>query len=213
VMNRVCVARLPRTSLVEPTVVVVSRLVLTGGSHHRLHEELTEAGGYLTESGFRRADRLSDLKGWLLEGRYDRLDDGAFEVLANRFDRSQKNIMSAVDARSKDRLKSLDNILGRRCEREVADITEILHSLKSSLQEELKKETMPEQLEMTFSEEEKRQVRRDRRALEDRLARIDGEIELETRSIESRYASPSDHTFPVAVVFVVPEGWKQGVSA
>jgi ERCC4-related helicase len=211
VMNRVCVARLPGVALKELGVIVVSRLVLTGGSHHRLHEELTEAGGYLTESGFRRAERISDLKEWLAEGRYERLDDGAFDELANRFDRSEKNIMSAVDARSKDRLKSLNSILGRRCEREISDITDILQNLKSSLQQELKKETMPEQLEMTFSEEEKRQVRRDRRALEDRLARIDGEIELETRSIESRYASPSDHTFPVAVIFVVPEGWRQGV--
>ena len=93
------------------------------------------------------------------------------------------------------------------------DITDILQNLKSSLQEELKKETMPEQLEMEFSEEEKRQVRRDRRALEDRLTRIDGEIELERQTIEARYASPADHTFPVAVIFVVPEGWHQGMSA
>jgi superfamily II DNA/RNA helicase len=212
-MNRVCVAKLPGDVLEGPGVVVVSRFVLTGGSHHRLHEELTEAGGYLTENGFRRAERISDLRRWLAEGRYELIEHADFDELAHRFDRSEKSVLSAVDARSKDRLKSLDNILGRRCEREIRDITDILQNLKSSLQQELKKDAIPEQLEMEFSEEEKRQVRRDRRALEDRLARIDGEIELETQTIEARYASPSDHTFPVAVVFVVPEGWHRGVSA
>ena len=115
VMNRVCVARVPDASLKEPAVVVLSRLVLTGGSHHRLHEELTESGGYLTATGFRRAERLSDLQQWLSEGRYERLDDSAFEELAKRFGRSEKNIMGAVDARSKDRLKFLENTLRRRC--------------------------------------------------------------------------------------------------
>lgn len=213
VMNRVCVVQVPASDLQEPAVVVLSRLVLTGGSHHRLHEELTEAGGYLTETGFRRAERISDLQKWLSEGRYEKLDDDTFDELAQRFDRSEKNITSAVDARSKDRLKNLENTLRRRREGEVADITEILQNLKSSLQEELRKEEMPEQLELGFSEEEKRQLRRDRRSLEDRLTRIDGEIELETRSIEARYASPSDHTFPVAIVFVVPEGWSQEISS
>lgn len=40
-LHRVTVRTLPDDRLEAPAVVVVSRLVITGGNHHRLHEELT----------------------------------------------------------------------------------------------------------------------------------------------------------------------------
>ena len=65
------VRTLPDARIDGPAVAVLSRLVITGGDHHRLHEELTEAGGYLRETGFRREDRVTELRGWLdtLHGR------------------------------------------------------------------------------------------------------------------------------------------------
>ena len=42
-------------------------------------------------------------------------------------------------------------------------------------------------------------------ALETRLARIPDERRMETQAIEARYAKLDDRTFPVAVIFVVPE--------
>jgi superfamily II DNA or RNA helicase len=207
VMNRVCVAKVPTGSLTEPGVVVLSRLVLTGGSHHRLHEELTESGGYLTKSGFRREGGVSILQKWLTEGRFEIIEDDRFTKLSDRFRAVRKNVMGSIDARSKDRLTFLSNTLERRRDREVRDVTEILTNLKKMLETELKKDEMPEQLTLQFSEDERRQLRRDRRALEGRLARLDGELDLERRSVEARYASPTDHTFPVAVIFVIPEDW------
>ena len=44
-LHRVTVRRSADTSLAHPAVAVSSRLVVTGGNHHRLHEELTLAGG------------------------------------------------------------------------------------------------------------------------------------------------------------------------
>ena len=55
-LHRVAVRSLPDGRIEGPAVVVISRLVVTGGNHHRLHEELTEAGGYLRDAGFRRED-------------------------------------------------------------------------------------------------------------------------------------------------------------
>ena len=48
-LHRVTVRTLPDERLEGPAIAVVSRLVITGGNHHRLHEELTEAGGYLRD--------------------------------------------------------------------------------------------------------------------------------------------------------------------
>ncbi|WP_241730159.1 DISARM system SNF2-like helicase DrmD [Pseudomonas sp. SST3] len=66
-MHRVTVRVLPDDRLDAPAVVVVSRLVITGGNHHRLHEELTVSGGYLREQGFKREDGVTRLQAWLDE--------------------------------------------------------------------------------------------------------------------------------------------------
>jgi len=39
------------------------RRFITGGEHHRLQEEFTDAGGYLRETDFRREDRVTELRG------------------------------------------------------------------------------------------------------------------------------------------------------
>lgn len=46
-LHRVTIRSVPDTLLDSPAVAVVSRLVITGGNHHRLHEELTVAGAIL----------------------------------------------------------------------------------------------------------------------------------------------------------------------
>jgi len=80
----------------------------------------------------------------------------------------------------------------------------VLDELEKAIQSELKKEQQPEQLSL-FTEDERTQLRRDIAALEARLARIPDERRMETQAIESRYAKLDDRTFPVAVIFVVPE--------
>ena len=57
-----------------------------------------------------------------------------------------------------------------------------------------------------FTEDERTQLRRDIAALDARLARIPDERKMETEAIEVRYAKLDDRTFPVAVIFIVPEG-------
>ncbi|MNW70160.1 hypothetical protein D3C74_493640 [compost metagenome] len=60
-----------------------------------------------------------------------------------------------------------------------------------------------------FSEDEHTQLRRDKSALEARLARIPVEREQEISAIEARYAAPQDRTFPIAVIFIVPASFAQ----
>lgn len=203
-LNRVTVRTLPDARLDSPAVVVVSRLVITGGNHHRLHEELTEAGGYLRDAGFRREDRVTEVRDWVEASIPGTIPDSLFDALRTRFRKQTDAIMSAVEARSKRRLEFLGNTLQARKQREIKDMTQLLDDLAENLEAELKKAQEPRQLSL-FSEDERTQLRRDRLALEARLRRIPEEREHERSAIEVRHSGLVEHTFPVAVVLLVPK--------
>lgn len=203
-LHRVTVRTVPDAQIDGPAVVVVARLIVTGGNHHRLHEELTVSGGYLRDQAFRREEGVTRVQQWLDEAKPISAAPSLFDVLRTRFDRQQEAILKAVDARSKDRLRFLTNTLQARKQQEIDDIGTVLDELEQAIQSELKKEQQPDQLSL-FTEDERTQLRRDIAALEARLARIPDERQMETQAIESRYAKLDDRTFPVAVIFVVPE--------
>lgn len=203
-LHRVTVRTVPDAHIDGPAVVVVSRLVVTGGNHHRLHEELTVSGGYLRDQSFRREEGVTRVQQWLDEAKPITAAPSLFDALRTRFDRQQEAILKAVDARSKERLRFLTNTLQTRKQLEIDDIGSVLDELEKAIQSELKKEQQPEQLSL-FTEDERTQLRRDIAALEARLARIPDERRMETHAIEVRYAKLDDRTFPVAVIFLVPE--------
>lgn len=208
-LNRVTVRVLPDDRLDAPVVVVVSRLVITGGNHHRLHEELTVAGGYLREQGFKREEGVTRVQAWLDEGQPSRLETVAFDTLRARFGAAEEAIQQTLKARSRNRLESLGNTLETRKNSELKDIRAVLSELERAIGAELGKAEQPEQLAL-FSDDERTQLRRDNSALEARLARIPAEREQEISAIEARYAAPQDRTFPVAVIFIVPASFAQG---
>ena len=211
-LHRVTVRSVPGELIDGPAVVVISRLVVTGGNHHRLHEELTVAGGYLGDKSFRREEGVTKVQQWLDQATPLTAADSLFDAIRVRFDRAQSAILQSVDARSKDRLKFLTNTLQSRKQQEVADIGAVLDELEKAIQFELKKDQQPAQLSL-FSEDERTQIRRDAAALEARLARIPAERLQEAQAIETRYAQLNDRTFPVAVIFLVPESAVQGGAA
>jgi len=208
-LHRVTVRVLPDDSIEGLAVAVVSRLVVTGGNHHRLHEELTVSAGYLRDQNFRREEGVTRIQQWLEQAQPLNAPAYLFDALRTRFDRSQDAILQTVDARSKDRLKYLANTLQARKQKEIENITAVLDELEKAIRSELAKDQQPEQLSL-FTEDERTQLRRDTAALEARLARIPAEREQESRAIETRYADFVDRTFPVAIVFLVPASAMNG---
>ena len=202
-LNRVTVRTLPDANLDAPAVLVVSRLVITGGNHHRLHEELTEAGGYLRDAGFKREEGITKLRDWLDWSAPGTIDDSLFDALRTRFARHTEAILSAVTTRSMDRLKGLGSTIEARKRKEIDEMAQLLDDLAKNVEAELKQEE-PKQFSL-FSEDERTQIRRDRLALEARLRRIPEERERERLAIEERHTGLVDHTFPVAVILLVPE--------
>ena len=205
-LHRVAVKSI--AGLANPSVLVWSRLVITGGDHHRLHEELTLSGGELKHDSFRRFTTQKELESLLTESiPNDDISESIFAVLKERFDASENSIMAAVEARSKERLEFLNNTIERRKESEKKDIINILDDLKANISKELAE---PEMYQITFnfaefSEEEKNQLKKDMNALRTRLARIPEEKERECAIIDKHYADPQTRTFPVAVIFLIPQ--------
>ena len=211
-IHRVTVRSLPLTKIESPAVVVVSRLVITGGNHHRLHEELIVSGGYMRDHSFRREEGVSRLQQWLDDSTPLVASDELFDSYRLRFDHLNTGILQSIDARSKDRLKFLTNTLQNRKRQETEDIVAVLDELEKSIRIELNKDQQPEQLSL-FSDEEHIQLRRDNAALESRLKRIPVERVQEVEAIEERYDKLTDRTFPVAVIFLVPEPASKGGAA
>lgn len=204
-LHRVAVRSVPNSELRVPVVTVWSRLVITGGDHHRLHEELTLAGGELEHKRFARITQVGKLEALVAQGSPVEPDQALFDVLKDRFERHEDALMATIEARSRDRLKFLENTLDRRMKSEVADVQIILGELETGIRKELKPDRDGGQLYLPgFSPEEMMQVKKDVHALKARLARIPEEREKETAVIERHYANPVDRTFPVAVVFFVP---------
>jgi hypothetical protein len=59
--------------------------------------------------------------------------------------------------------------------------------------------------EASRSRDELAQFRRDRQSWQQRLDRLTVERDREVAAIEARYRDPQQHSFPVAVIFVVPK--------
>ena len=203
-LHRVDVRKLPDTVLASPALAVVSRLVVTGGTHHRLHEELTVSGGYFRAGAFAREARVTLVNQWLDEASPHRVGEDSFSTLAREFAVHRDRILRAVEARSADRLRNLQNTLQNRMRQEIENITTVMDELARAIEEELRAGSKPEQLEL-FTDAERTQLRRDVEALEARLARLPEEKDREVEAIESLYRDFVARTFPVAVVFLLPE--------
>lgn len=208
-LHRISIRRSVDPELKVPIAAVWSRLVITGGNHHRLHEELTLSGGELKSSGFARITNLGRLESMVEKASSDDILSNAVEALAPLYDIAQDSIFAAVEARSKDRLKFLENTLSRRKQADIDDITTVLTDLQEAITTELTN-SKAVQLEL-WAEDERQQLRKDLDALAARLKRIPEELKQEISSIEHRYIDYQHRTFPVAVVFIIPQGFGKGV--
>ncbi|WP_422449527.1 MULTISPECIES: DISARM system SNF2-like helicase DrmD [unclassified Endozoicomonas] len=203
-LHRVAVRSIPDDQLNSPAVMVVSRLVVTGGNHHRLHEELTFSGGYIKDGRFARERGVGVIDTWNTNARPAPVLDSVLSALKERFKKNEGSIIQAYEARSRERLKGLEGTITNLKKREIKNITAVLDELERAIKAELKKDDDPEQFSL-FSEDEKTQLRKDNAALEARLAKIPEEKALEVAAIEQRFADLTHRTFPVAIIFMVPE--------
>lgn len=208
-LHRVTVRSVPSNELDNVVAIVASRLVVVGGTHNRLHEEITYAGGYLKDNGYNRERSINQINKWLEQSKPAVISQDTKDALKVRFTKHASSIYLSVEARSKERLNNLENTLSNLKYKEIADITSVLNELNDSIntaleEEKLKENVIHDQMSL-FAEEERIEVRKDKAAIEARQKRIESDKKAETEAIEKRYANYIDRTFPVAVTFLVPE--------
>lgn len=202
-LNRVAVRSLPRRLSEHPIVAVWSRLVITGKQSHRLHEELTLSGGHIIKGKLERLN-VTQMQEIADAARNEPTPAYGLEDLKKVWPDLESNVMSAVEARSKDRMRNLESTLKIRKEKLSKDAADILLELKATIEKEIDDTSGAGlQLEL-WKSEEKIQLEKNTSSLRARIAEIPGEIEEEKRSIEAQFDSPVARTFPVAISLFVP---------
>jgi superfamily II DNA or RNA helicase len=191
-----------------PLLAAYARYVLVGADGLRLHEEVLHAGGWLRADGrFARLENLTTLDGILRHALAHGTPAG--QRLQDRFvqawPRAREGLRAAIEWRVRDREASLANRLDRRRDDEQQRLAANLDRFSATLRDRLAQEPEDDLLSWLKDPKELAQARQDRRAWEQRLAQLDAGRQRQLDRIAARYAEPVTHTFPVAVVCVVPQ--------
>ena len=192
------------------TAIAHGRLVVTGQSGHRLHEQVISAGVRLTGD---RVERLNvEQTDAALATQHDvpvptRLRERLVPALSD----AAEPLRGALQARAGDRARQLRSTLERRARDEAQHVAATLEELAQTIRREALGDAGPQLTLLTGIEldgGDQRQIARDVEALTARLDRIPDEIIAEQAAIRRRYTEPTHRLFPAAVTLLVPEGMR-----
>lgn len=201
-LHRLTACLVSDTSLADPALIAFARLVVIGGDQNRLHEEIIAAGGFIKEGRLVRMN-VTQVNN-ALSSMTEREPSAALRGrLIELYPKLVPALLSALEARSKDRLEGVRKLLAERAEFEARSMEAILTELANAIKKELAEPEVV-QLEL-WTSEEREQLNRNMDALQRRLAAIPAEIEQEKKVIQKRFATPQARTFPVAVAVIVPD--------
>lgn len=187
----------------DPIAVVYARIVVTGGDGHRLHEEVIQAGGLVREGRLERLG-VGALREALERPAAGSVSEAMRQRLLHFHSELIRPLLSALDARARERLAGVAGLVDRRRNEEVEKITAVLAELRERILAEL--EAPPErQLRLeSFDDDERDQLERNREFLRVRAEAIPQEIEREAKALRQRFRAPQPRVFPVAVEYRVP---------
>jgi superfamily II DNA or RNA helicase len=204
-LHRVAV-RYAEPTLRRPHAVVYGRLVITGASGHRLHEQLIHAVLALEAD---RPRRLGVQDGELAIALG--LDRTAPTALARRaadtLQAVRDPLRAALQARAAERARQLTTTLSRRDAEErdhvAATLTELRDTIRGAIGESADQQTLFNDVELNA--DGRVQAERDLTSLRTRLTQIPDDIAREQAAITRRYANPTHRLFPAAVELLLPE--------
>jgi len=189
-------------------VISHGRIVITGRDQ-RLHEQLIETGGVVRSGRYRRHANLGETAG-VLAGLADETVSGVEEHLVELWPQIEKAAEDSLTRRSDEVASQKRAALERRRDKEIADEKAMGEELVASIErrlEDLKKPTYIQQSFEGLDDEERQQFELDVESLERRIAEIPVEIDRHREVLVARYEATDTRVFPVALTFVVPDGW------
>ena len=198
-----------------PRVVLFGRLSLFGGDAARLHDEVLAVTARWYEADTRRNPlrpyaqdaeqstlRLLDEA---LEGRLETaLPESAMRNLKSGIERDVADLLSHLNERANAARERAIELLRTRGETESVDMVRILEQQRARIENELKKFGKT-QLELQFSETERRQREADHRHWQTRLNSISSELQTEPERIRKTYVVNASRIEPVGVVYLWPK--------
>ncbi|WP_261687190.1 DISARM system SNF2-like helicase DrmD [Streptomyces mirabilis] len=202
-LSRVTARVVPDDVLRQPAVVAHGRVVITGSGGTRLHEEVIAAGG-LIEGGRLAQAKKEDVEEWLAEATEELPATDVLSQLTDLWPQLEERLGRALNTQANRRFRSLETLLAKRCEEEVEGMRAVLEDLGRSIRDRLDDTGHWQQESLFDVDDERRQLRADREALQERLRRLPEVTETETDALRRRWADPSPRWFPVAVTFLVP---------
>jgi hypothetical protein len=196
-------------ALGAPVAVAHGRLVITGRSGHRLHEQVIAGAVRLGEP---RPERLGvgETEAALSSAGDAPIPLSLRERCARLLGDVAEPLRAALQARAGDRARQLTTTLAARAEQESDYVAATLQELEATIRRQTERE-YDGQLQLVTDVEldaagDRAQVERDMRSLRARLDRIPQEILREQAAIDRRYADPTHRLFPAAVTLLVPQG-------
>ncbi|WP_307802761.1 DISARM system SNF2-like helicase DrmD [Cellulomonas dongxiuzhuiae] len=214
-MTRVTAVVVP--GIDQSCVAAVSRLVLVGRGGVRLHEEVFLTGIRVKGAAMAEA-KVEGLLEQTLDGQGLALADPRIrERLAREWNqdgsRLRSRLLTAMSRRAESHQAEVTERLDVRRVADVARAQEIFKAFRLNLEESRHRlraiET--EEAATLWPTEQLAQVRRDIRAMEDRLATLADEEAREVAAIQERYTDIRPHVSAAAVVFALtPQDAQQG---
>jgi len=201
-IHRVSAQLLPSgTPWRNPLIIAHGRIVVLGGDHHRLHEEVIMAGGEISAGAFNRLN-VGQTRDAYAAATLQSVPEGVCQRLAALWSQHGEPLLKALETRMRERTKNLETTLAARAEQEVAKFEAVLKELQRAIEQELQTDVNPQ---MTlWTDDEKSQRERDEQGLRRRLQDIPGEMQREAAHLRARFRDPSPRLFPIAVTYLVP---------
>lgn len=202
-LSRITARLVPANTTDGPVAIAHARLVVLGADNQRIHEEVIFAGGQVREGRLVRIDRIGELERLASSGLPQPAPESFHASVEPLWPNHRDGLLRALEARMRDRTKTLQSRLDERADAEVTAMRSAIGELLASIRTQLN-DVQP-QLEL-FTTPEREQLERDRSALERRLAELPAEMQREEQLIRNRYANPTPRLFPVSVTYLVPQG-------
>ncbi|WP_375431196.1 DISARM system SNF2-like helicase DrmD [uncultured Friedmanniella sp.] len=206
-LSRITVVTTDHPQVTEPLAVVYARFLVVGGDAIRLHEEVLHAGGWVRAGGrFARVENLTLLAEVAQRalGAGQPASAGAERDLVAAWPGTEGGLTAALEWRVRARRDQVRRALVTRRQADLERLDSNFARFEATLRTALAE---PDQAELPLTDPaELAQSERDQRAMAKRLAVLPREQRAEAARIEARFDRIEDHTFPLGVVFVVPEG-------
>ncbi|MGA0200878.1 MAG: helicase, partial [Prochlorotrichaceae cyanobacterium] len=213
-LSRACVCR---TRSAVPKVIVLGRLSLYGDRATRLHDEILAVAaewiqpdqrgrGKLRPLAIGEQDKvLAELEHCLGDPSLREISPQLLTQLQGSAAQDVEELRSHLEKRSLTLKERAIRKLTQRGTQEAKAMVELLQSQKQRIEKELPdKQQAVKQLTLEFSDSERRQLKLDVQFMEDRLNKIDREIDTEPQRIRDAYEVRADRIEPVGLVYLCP---------